>query len=129
MKNPLVRCSSCKRHYYTTESSCPFCTRQASASPGVLAAAFTAGLAVAGCGGENAQSRPPIEIAAPPDAPPDTPSDQPKEIATNPTPDPPPPPPNYNVAPAYGAPPVPVETPIGPPAAAYGAPPPPPKPR
>lgn len=117
MNSPLVRCSTCKRHIYAAESSCPFCTRQASSSPTLLAAALTAGLAMAGCGSEATQNRP-VEMAPQPDSPPN----QPKEIAEDPNPDP-----NSPViapAPAYGGPPQPVERPMPPPAAAYGAPPP-----
>lgn len=106
MKNSLVRCPTCKRHIYAAESSCPFCTRQTSASSSVLAAALTAGLAIAGCGSETTQNRP-VEVAPPPD----TPQDQPKEIAEDPKQEP------VNVAPAYGAPPMPSP-------AAYGGPPP-----
>lgn len=116
MKSPLVRCSTCKRHIYAAESSCPFCARQKSASPTVLAAALTAGLAIAGCGSEAAQNRP-VEVAPQPETP------QPKEIAEDPKPDPNNP--AISPAPAYGGPP----SPVIPPAAAYGAPPPMPTPQ
>lgn len=123
MKDSLVRCSTCKRHIYASESACPFCTRQSNASPTVLAAAaLTAGLAIAGCGGEQPQSRQPADVAAPDVQPTD-----PKQIAEDPPP-PPPPGPTVSPAPAYGGPP-PVVGPVGPPVAAYGAPPPMPGPQ
>ncbi len=112
MKSQLVRCSTCKRHIYASEKACPFCARQANTSPAVLAAALTAGLAIAGCGAETTQSMPPVEMAPQPG--------QPKEIAEDPKQDPPP---NGTPAPVYGAPP-PMDPGPVPPAAAYGAPPP-----
>lgn len=113
MKNSLVRCPDCKRHVYASEPACPFCARQTNASPAVLAAALTAGLALTGCGSEAAQNRPPVEVAPEP-----APSPTPKEIATS---DPSPSPNPREVAPLYGAP-APVDVPVAPPAAAYGAP-------
>ncbi|HRI72527.1 MAG TPA: hypothetical protein PK156_50170 [Polyangium sp.] len=114
MNRPLTRCPSCKRHIYSTESSCPFCARQTNTTPAILAAAFTAGLTIAGCGSEAPAAKAPIEVAVPPDSP----AKPPQEVAEDPQPSPDPPP---NVAPLYGAPP-PVQAPISPPAAAYGAP-------
>lgn len=113
MKNQLVRCPTCKRHIYESETSCPFCARQTNASPAILAAALSAGLAVAGCGGETPPPMTPVEVAPQPD--------KPKEIAEDPKPEPTSP--AMTVAPAYGAPPV-QTAPMVPPAAAYGAPPP-----
>jgi hypothetical protein len=104
MKTNLVRCPSCKRHIYESETSCPFCSRQTNASTAVFVAALSAGLAVAGCAAETPQPRQPLEVAPPPNDPP--------------APDP-------GTAPAYGGPPPVVTAPvIQPPAAAYGAPPP-----
>lgn len=114
MASQLVRCPTCKRHIYQSEPSCPFCARQTSASPAILAVALSAGLAVAGCGSATPEPSPPIEVAPGPN--------QPKEIAEDPQPAQPSP--TMSPAPAYGGPP-PVEPgPVSPPAAAYGAPPP-----
>lgn len=114
MKNQLVRCPTCKRHIYESETSCPFCARQTNASPAILAVALSAGLAVAGCGGETPPPMTPVEVAPQPD--------KPKEIAEDPQPAQPTP--TMNPAPAYGGPPPVVPGPVTPPAAAYGAPPP-----
>ncbi len=118
MTSPLVRCSTCKRHIYATDASCPFCVRQTNATPAILAAAISAGMGMAGCAGEPPPQTPPprpIEIVQPdPIAPP------PKEIATDPQNTQPTDP--IRVAPAYGGPPA--REPVVPPAAAYGAPPP-----
>lgn len=114
MASQLVRCPTCKRHIYESETACPFCARQSNASPAMLAVALSAGLAVAGCGAETPPPNTPVEVTPQPD--------KPKEIAedpqhTEPTP-------TATPAPVYGAPPPVATVPIGPPAAAYGAPPP-----
>ena len=126
MASQLVRCPTCKRHIYESESSCPFCARQGNASPGILAAALSAGLAVAGCGGSEVPARPPVEIAPSPDDPGPGQPGPPKEIAEDPKVDPAQDPsqPVIPAAPAYGAPPPDAPKAVTPPAAAYGAPPP-----
>lgn len=114
MNSQLVRCPTCKRHIYKSEAACPFCVRQGNASPAILAAALSAGLAVAGCGSETPPAYSPVEVAPQPNQPKEI-AEDPKPAETSPT---------MNPAPAYGGPPPVVPGPVAPPAAAYGAPPP-----
>lgn len=100
MKSPLVRCSTCKRHIYATESSCPFCARAAISTPGSIAVALTAaaGLALAGCANDPPKTDPSTEVApearkaeatqvAPP-APAPAPAPTPTQVASSPEPAP-----------------------------------------
>jgi hypothetical protein len=140
MTSPLVRCSTCKRHIYETETSCPFCARAAISTPGSLAVALTAaaGLALAGCANDPPKTDQPTEVA--PEArkaesPQMAPTPAPTPVASSPAPDPAP---SATVATTASAPATPPSPPattpttspttprVSPPAPAYGGPPPPP---
>lgn len=65
MTNPLVRCSTCKRHIYASEATCPFCARAGMATSGSLAVALTAAasIALAGCGNDAPKNDPSTDVA------------------------------------------------------------------
>jgi hypothetical protein len=102
----LRPCPACHRHVRIDERTCPFCTAALTAGvPPVLpvgrltrAAVFTAGAALAGCGGKTAPAQDPIDnTAAAIDA----------GVDEQPPPDAAPyvPPPDLDVKMPYGAPP------------------------
>jgi hypothetical protein len=102
----LRPCSECRRHVRIDEHTCPFCAAAlAPGAPPVLpvgrltrAAVFTAGAALAGCGGKTAPAQDPIDnTAAAIDAGVD--EQQPPDAATYT------PPPDHIVDMPYGAPP------------------------
>jgi len=82
MTNSLVRCSTCKRHIYASETTCPFCIRAGTAMSGNLAVALTAAasIALAGCAND-----PPKNDAAT-EASPEARKAEPSQAAPNPTP-------------------------------------------
>lgn len=130
----LIRCTTCKRHIYASESACPFCARNAISTSGSIAVALTAAasLALASCSNDGPKNDPASQVApeanttaatqtaAKPEPPP---APLPTPVASSPAPDPAPsasvatatpppavtqtsPKPNPNVSPvpAYGAP-------------------------
>lgn len=150
----LIRCSTCKRHHYESETACPFCARAAIATPGTIAVALTAAasIALAGCANDAPKNDPSTDVApearkteasqtvAKPEPPPTPapiasapePAPAPSaSVATTPTTPPPattptttPINPRVTAAPAYGLPPPTTTTIKRPPPAAYGGPPP-----
>ena len=152
MTNPLIRCSTCKRHIYASETSCPFCTRSSMGTSGSIAVALTAAasIALAGCANDAPKADPSTNVA------PEAHNTEPTQAAPNPTPTPaptlvapasdtapapsasaataptttpttPPKDPNVTRAPAYGLPRPTATIDKKPPAAAYGGPPKPPR--
>lgn len=65
MTSSLVRCSTCKRHIYASESECPFCARAAMATSGSIAVALTAAasIALAGCANDSPKNDPSTDVA------------------------------------------------------------------
>ncbi len=136
MTTALVRCSTCKRHIYASETSCPFCARSAMGTSGSIAVALTAAasIALAGCANDSPKIDPSPNVAteanktestqaAPNPAPTPVPTPAPTPIAPTPEPTPAPP------ASAAPIPTPPVTTPTTPardprvtPAPAYGLP-------
>lgn len=157
MTNSLVRCSTCKRHIYVSETSCPFCSRSSMSTSGSIAVALTtaASIALAGCANDAPKTDPSTNVA------PEAHKAEPTQAAPNPTPAPTPAPmpvasgpeptpapsastatapttptttpttpakdPNERAAPAYGLPRPTATIDKKPPAAAYGGPPRPPR--
>lgn len=114
MTNPLVRCTTCKRHIYASETSCPFCVRSAMGTSGSIAVALTAAasIALAGCANDSPKTDPSTNVA------PEAHKTEPTQAAPNPAPMPTPTPAPTLVAPAP-------EPTAAPPASATGAPTPP----
>lgn len=97
----LIRCSSCKRHIYASETSCPFCTRSVNATSASLAVALTtaASIALAGCANDPPKPDPATTVVpetrkteatqapAKPEPPPN-PAPTPTAVASDPQPAP-----------------------------------------
>lgn len=80
----LIRCSTCKRHIYASESSCPFCARASATTSGSVAVALTAAasIALAGCANDPPKKDPETEVA------PETRKIEATQTAPNPAPPP-----------------------------------------
>ena len=129
----LVRCSTCNRHIYVSESACPFCARNAGVtSSGLVALTAAASIALAGCSTDPPKTDAPTQVA------PETPKTVEPRVVPVPTPvapattpvaasSEPNPAPSASTVPTtpVQVPTTPVTTRTRPPAPAYGVPPPP----
>lgn len=77
----LVRCATCKRHIYASESACPFCARKGAGSFAVALTA-AASITLAGCGNDPPKNDSTTEAA------PEARKTEPTQAAPNPTPAP-----------------------------------------
>jgi hypothetical protein len=68
MTSSLVRCSTCKRHIYASETTCPFCVRTGNPTSGSIAVALTAAASIALAGCANDPPKNDAATAVTPDA-------------------------------------------------------------